>query len=121
MDQVFRNIFENAIHACGEQGCGTMRCGTTTLDGRPALVLRISDDGPGMKPEVCARVFEPFFTTKQKGTGLGMAITQRILSAHSGTISAGAAPEGGAEIQLVIPLRSPRSPLHAPIQDRGRG
>lgn len=121
MEQVFRNIFENAIHACGEQGCVTMRCGTTTLDGRPALVLRISDDGPGMKPEVCARVFEPFFTTKQKGTGLGMAITQRILSAHSGTISAGAAPEGGAEIQLVIPLRSPRSPLHAPIQDRGRG
>jgi PAS domain S-box-containing protein len=109
MEQVFRNIFENAIHACGDQGCVTVRCAHTMLDGNPALSLRISDDGPGMKPEVCARVFEPFFTTKQKGTGLGMAITHRILSAHAGTISAGAAPEGGAEIQLVIPLRASRS------------
>ncbi|MEY3174566.1 MAG: Sensor protein FixL [Planctomycetota bacterium] len=106
MEQVFRNIFENAIHACGEEGCVTVRCAETTLEGRPALSLRISDNGPGMQPEVRARVFEPFFTTKQKGTGLGMAITHRILSAHAGRIVAGAAAEGGAEIQLVIPLRS---------------
>jgi signal transduction histidine kinase len=59
-----------------------------------------------MKPEICARVFEPFFTTKQKGTGLGMAIAQRILSAHSGTITARSASSGGAEIELIIPIRA---------------
>jgi signal transduction histidine kinase len=106
MEQVFRNIFENSIHACGEDGCVTVRCAEVTRDGRAAIALRISDNGPGMKPEVCARVFEPFFTTKQKGTGLGMAIVHRILSAHAGSVSAGSGVEGGAEIQLVIPLRS---------------
>lgn len=106
MEQVFRNIFENSIHACGEDGCVTVRCAEVTHDGRAAISLRISDNGPGMKPEVCARVFEPFFTTKQKGTGLGMAIVHRILSAHAGSVFAGSGVEGGAEIQLVIPLRS---------------
>jgi PAS domain S-box-containing protein len=106
MEQVFRNVFENAIHACGNEGCITVTCDQTILEGHPAVMLRIADDGPGMKPEVCARMFEPFFTTKQKGTGLGMAIAQRILSAHSGTISASSAPSGGAEIQLVIPVRA---------------
>jgi PAS domain S-box-containing protein len=106
MEQVFRNIFENAIHACGEEGSVTVHCDHTLLDGRPAVRLRIADDGPGMKPEICARVFEPFFTTKQKGTGLGMAIAHRILSAHAGNISAGSSSHGGAEIQLLIPIRS---------------
>ena len=106
MEQVFRNIFENAIHACGNDGCITVTCSETLLDGHSAVVLRIADDGPGMKPEICARVFEPFFTTKQKGTGLGMAIAQRILSAHSGTITARSASSGGAEIELIIPIRA---------------
>lgn len=105
MEQVFRNIFENAIHACGDSGTVTVRCLTETLNGQPALRVVITDDGPGMKPDTIRKIFEPFFTTKQKGTGLGMAIVHRIMTALGGMITAGAAPAGGAEISLLFPTR----------------
>ncbi len=105
MEQVFRNIFENAIHACGDSGTVTVRCLNETMNGQPAIRVVISDDGPGMKPDVIRKVFEPFFTTKQKGTGLGMAIVQRIMTALGGVITAGAASTGGAEISLLFPAR----------------
>ncbi|MFO0975769.1 MAG: PAS domain S-box protein [Planctomycetaceae bacterium] len=105
MEQVFRNIFENAIHACGDTGTVTVRCMTDTMNGQPAIRVLVSDDGPGMKPDVLRKIFEPFFTTKQKGTGLGMAIVHRIMTALGGNITAGAGPSGGAEISLLFPCR----------------
>ena len=66
-------------------------------------ILRFADDGPGLRSEVVQRLFEPFFTTKQKGTGLGMAIVQRILLAHGGTVAASNGSAGGAEIALLLP------------------
>ncbi|MFM7921563.1 MAG: sensor histidine kinase, partial [Planctomycetaceae bacterium] len=103
MEQVFRNILENSLHACGDRGCITVQTQLAELDGRPALLIRISDNGPGFRPEAVQQVFEPFFTTKQKGTGLGMAIVQRILHAHGGTITAANGQHGGAEISLLLP------------------
>lgn len=105
MEQVFRNIFENAIHACGDTGTVTIRCQAETLNGQPAIRVLVSDDGPGMKADILRKIFEPFFTTKQKGTGLGMAIVHRIMTALGGVISAGAGPAGGAEISLLFPCR----------------
>jgi len=103
MEQVFRNILENSLHACNDRGCITVQTQLAELDGRPALLIRISDNGPGFRPEAAQQVFEPFFTTKQKGTGLGMAIVQRILHAHGGTITAANGQHGGAEISLLLP------------------
>ena len=57
------------------------------------------DNGPGLTPEQRQRIFEPFFTTKTKGTGLGMAIAQRIIEAHGGWIAAAAPAGPGAEIR----------------------
>ncbi|HAP08290.1 MAG TPA: hypothetical protein DCR20_10715 [Planctomycetaceae bacterium] len=103
MEQVFRNILENSLHACGDEGSVTVRTETAELDGRPAVLVRFADDGPGLRSEVVQRLFEPFFTTKQKGTGLGMAIVQRILLAHGGTVAASNGSAGGAEIALLLP------------------
>ena len=61
------------------------------------------DNGPGLSSEQRRRIFEPFFTTKTKGTGLGMAIAQRIVEAHGGQIAVGTPPGRGAEIQLLLP------------------
>jgi signal transduction histidine kinase len=107
MEQVFRNILENAIHACGETGVITIRSSITEWQGEPAGRIAVQDDGAGMTPEIAQQVFEPFFTTKQKGTGLGMAIVNRIMTAHAGFVSAGILTPRGAEIVLMVPLRMP--------------
>ncbi|MEY4188054.1 MAG: Sensor protein FixL [Planctomycetota bacterium] len=107
MEQVFRNILENSLHACGNNGCISVSTDNTELEGREAVLVRLNDDGPGMKSEAVQRMFEPFFTTRQKGTGLGMAIVQRLVHAHGGTIVAGNGQSGGAEISLVLPRRQP--------------
>jgi hypothetical protein len=73
------------------------------LEGQPALRIDVRDNGPGLSAEQRQRIFEPFFTTKTKGTGLGMAIAQRIIEAHGGQITVGTPPDRGAEIQLLLP------------------
>lgn len=101
--QVLRNILENAIAACREPGKIVIRCRPSTVDGQPAVQLAIEDNGPGIPPRDRERVFEPFFTTKSKGTGLGMAIANRIVEAHGGRLVAGAAASGGAEFVMTLP------------------
>src|SRR5262249_49355672 len=77
LEQVFRNIFENALAACTDPVEIEVSCRDEMLAGRPALRIAVRDNGPGLKPEVRQRIFDPFFTTKTKGTGLGMAIAKR--------------------------------------------
>jgi len=101
MHHVFRNVFENAVEASPECGTIVIRCSRDASNGPSALRIRIRDDGPGLTPEQQARIFEPFFTTKPKGTGLGMALCQRIVAAHGGAMSA--TSPGGAEIDIRLP------------------
>jgi PAS domain S-box-containing protein len=107
LEQVFRNILENALAACKDPVEIVVRCADATLDGQPGLRVEVSDNGPGLKPEQQRRIFEPFFTTKTKGTGLGMAIAKRIVEAHGGHIAAGTATGRGAEIRITLPREGP--------------
>jgi two-component system sensor kinase FixL len=103
LEQVFRNILENALAACKDPVEIKVSCSAAQLDGQPALRIAVRDNGPGLSAEQWQRLFEPFFTTKTKGTGLGMAIAQRIVEAHGGQIAAAAPAGPGAEIQLLLP------------------
>lgn len=103
LEQVFRNILENALAACKDPVEITVACSTAQLDGRPALRTVVRDNGPGLTPEQQRRIFEPFFTTKTKGTGLGMAIAQRIVEVHGGQIRAETGTGAGAELQILLP------------------
>lgn len=103
IEQVLRNVFDNALAVSPEGGEVTIRCSEDALGGSPALRLTIADEGPGLTPEQERQIFESFFTTKTQGTGLGMAITRRIVEAHGGTISAGNGPVRGAEIAITLP------------------
>jgi signal transduction histidine kinase len=103
--QVLRNVLENAIQASPEGGEVMIKCDEDSLDGRPSLSCRVCDAGPGMNAEQRKRIFEPFFTTKTKGTGLGMAISQRIVQTHNGWISVADRDGPGAEIILTLPKR----------------
>jgi len=106
MEQVFRNIFENSLAACGDPMEIAILVSAVTLGTKPALRMAVRDNGPGLTPEQKRRIFEPFFTTKTKGTGLGMAITKRIIEAHGGQIEVGSSDEG-AEIVITLPRESP--------------
>ena len=77
LNQVWTNLLDNAIQALGESGTITI---ATRRDGDCAVV-DITDDGPGIPPEIAGRIFEPFFTTKDvgHGTGLGLATARRIV------------------------------------------
>jgi len=65
--------------------------------------FRIEDNGPGFPPELMDRLFEPYVTTKQKGTGLGLAVVQRIVEEHGGSIQAENLPDGGACVTIRLP------------------
>lgn len=100
IEQVFRNVFENAIQASPPDGEIIVEASEKVLDGVATLELVCRDQGPGLSLEQQQRVFEPFFTTKTKGTGLGLAICQRIVLAHGGRISVGG---NGEEIIICLP------------------
>lgn len=102
LEQVFRNIFENALAACSSPVQITIEARAGRRHDRPALQVSVRDNGPGLSADQQRRIFEPFFTTKTKGTGLGMAIAKRILEAHGGQIAVGTSNAPGAEILLTL-------------------
>ena len=103
LEQVFRNIFENSLGACADPVRIEVAWKSTTLDGRLVWQLSIADNGPGMTPEQRQKIFEPFFTTKPTGTGLGMAISKRIIDEHDGTITVNEMKTEGTEILITLP------------------
>jgi PAS domain S-box-containing protein len=103
--QAFSNLVRNALEACATSG----KTPSIIIDGavdREQGVARITvlDNGPGIQPESRDRVFRPFFTTKQQGTGLGLALVQKIIVTHNGRITVAASPAGGASLQISLPL-----------------
>jgi PAS domain S-box-containing protein len=107
LGQVFRNILENALAACQEPVEISVLCTKVEIEGQPAIRIAFRDNGPGLNAEQRQRIFDPFFTTKTKGTGLGMAIAQRIVEAHGGQIAAGSGSGRGAEILVTLPQKKP--------------
>jgi hypothetical protein len=105
LEQVFRNVLENALAAAPDPVAITFTCAAADLPTGPALRVAIRDNGPGLTAEQRRNIFEPFYTTKTRGTGLGMALAKRIIEAHGGQITAGDGP--GAEIVVVLPRRKP--------------
>jgi signal transduction histidine kinase len=97
--QVFLNVVLNAVQAM-EHG-GTLRVGSTADD--KTVVIAIADTGPGISDEDLKHIFDPFFTTKKEGTGMGLAITDRIIREHGGSIRVQTAPNRGTTMSIILP------------------
>ena len=100
--QIIHNLLRNAEDAL-EGREGTRILIQTETAGRQAK-LTIADNGPGFPVELLPRIFEPYVTTKARGTGLGLPIVKKIVEEHQGTIEISNAPEGGARIEIRLPL-----------------
>ena len=113
MEQVFLNLFFNAIHAMPSGGSLTVMTRTMVLDDNPPaippmlrkyrpgqrlVIAEVRDTGTGIRDNILPRLFEPFFTTKPPGvgTGLGLFVAKRIMDRHGGVIALNNAPGGGA-------------------------
>jgi signal transduction histidine kinase len=103
LEQVFRNILENALAACDDPVQITVDCHVEHVGDRATLRIVVRDNGPGLTLDQQERLFEPFFTTKTHGTGLGMAIVRQIIDAHSGTVAARCGDSAGTEILIKFP------------------
>jgi two-component system nitrogen regulation sensor histidine kinase NtrY len=107
--RVFSNLFENAIAAM--KGEGRIRVSVFHDPGRSVLRIVVEDNGPGIPPEAVDRIFLPYFSTRDAGMGLGLAIVQRIVSEHRGTISYSTAHPAGAVFTIDLPVPEPASLL----------
>ncbi len=123
LEQVIMNLVGNARDAVKSAGRIVVRTHDADLEAGAYVVLEVSDDGPGIPPEMRDRVFEPYFTTKIKGpdrgTGLGLATVYGIVELHKGTIEIDQGLEGrGTTFRVMLPAATrPADPI-APKQVR---
>jgi C4-dicarboxylate-specific signal transduction histidine kinase len=105
IEQVFMALVNNAVDAM--DGKGWILIGAPAMPGSPGVFIR--DAGPGIAPEILARLFEPFFTTKPagKGTGLGLYIASELVAKNGGSLSVDSRPGEGATFQIVMPVANP--------------
>jgi signal transduction histidine kinase len=105
MRRVLDNLLDNAARYAPE--------GSITLEGEAKgtdqIRIAVSDQGPGIPQDQRERVFEPFVRLEESrskssgGVGLGLSLCKRVVEAHGGSLSAGAAPSGGARFEIVLP------------------
>jgi signal transduction histidine kinase len=99
LGRAVRNLIENAVRATAGGGRVVVR---VAAEGDTAAVS-VLDSGPGVAPELLARIFDPYFSTHDTGTGLGLPIARRIAEEHGGSIAARNRPDGGLEVTVRIP------------------
>jgi two-component system nitrogen regulation sensor histidine kinase NtrY len=113
--RVFSNLFENAIIAMKEKG----RIWVHVVPGTPQerLHIVIEDNGPGILPEAVEKIFMPYFSTRDAGMGLGLAIVQRIVSEHRGSISYAARQPSGSRFTIELPVPDLTIPREVPVAE----
>jgi signal transduction histidine kinase len=105
--QAFTNLIRNAVEACSGADLAPVVVVRSEIDrGQKTMRISVDDSGPGIEPAARERVFRPFFTSKRTGTGLGLALVQKIIVFHNGRIAVGTSPLGGASLQVTLPLEA---------------
>ena len=109
LHHVWNQLLTNAIEAIDNKGTINIttklgKCRTGTLQGQPAIEVRISDSGHGMNAEVKQKVFIPFFSTKRDGDGIGLAMVERIIKAHNAEVQVRSTVNEGTTFIVRLPI-----------------
>jgi signal transduction histidine kinase len=102
LTQAFLNILNNALEAMPEGGEIAVSAGKVSSE---ELEVRFKDTGQGIPPEEIKKIFAYYYTTKEKGVGLGLAITRKMIQAHQGTLEVQSAMGRGTTVIVRLPLR----------------
>src|SRR5207248_5305160 len=97
--QAVLNLVINALEAMPEGGGLVVAASTCAGE----LLIEISDTGPGIPPEIQPSLFKPYFSTKSRGTGMGLALTEKLVGQHGGRIDFRTSPSG-TTFGIAIPL-----------------
>jgi signal transduction histidine kinase len=105
LQQVILNLVRNAIEAMGAVNSRprVLKVESAATESGE-LIVTIEDNGPGIEPDVLARLFEPFVTTKSTGMGMGLSICRSIVEAHGGRLSTAPASPHGTVFEIVLPM-----------------
>lgn len=109
LNQVLLNLLRNAHQAIGSVPCDARpakpEIQVEVVDGPEAIEIRVSDNGPGIQPEVLPRIFEPFFTTKSAGhgSGLGLSMCRGIVESHGGRLQVEIVPDLRTTFSISLP------------------
>lgn len=128
LQQALMNLGQNALHALTGRADAeiVLQAALVPVDGTPladtggirdVLALRVVDNGPGVPGERRERVFEPYFTTREQGTGLGLAVVDRVAWRHGGAVQLVDTPGGGATFEFFV--RTDLPPTMQPDEPRG--
>jgi two-component system, NtrC family, sensor histidine kinase PilS len=105
--QAFSNLLRNAVEACVDVSRPPEVMVAGHVEGGLVRVS-VDDNGPGIPVSERERIFTPFFSTKGRGTGLGLALVQKIVVTHNGRIQVGRSAQGGASLQVILPIAPPK-------------
>ena len=120
--QVFTNLLTNAFEALEGHGQVELRAAVESVErdpafagdsdsAQPALVIDVTDNGPGIPADLTDRIFNPFFTTKIQGSGLGLPIVRKIVDAHEGRIDLSSTPTSGTRFRVTLPVTNSSRPF----------
>ena len=102
INQVLLNLYLNGIESM--QDGGTLNVALSMNKERKWVIIKVTDNGIGIKKEDIAHIFDPYFTTKPSGTGLGLAIVYNIIDAHDGKMEIESSPGKGTTVILFLPI-----------------
>ena len=101
LKQVFINIMKNSLDAISANGEISIQ---TKLLSDNQVLIRFSDNGCGISQELLPRLGEPFYTTKEKGTGLGLLVSNKIIKDHQGSINITSEIKKGTIVDIILPI-----------------
>ncbi|MCU7846115.1 MAG: HAMP domain-containing histidine kinase [Candidatus Thiodiazotropha sp. (ex Monitilora ramsayi)] len=102
LEQIICNLLKNALEILPNRG----HIGFHMYQNKAHLIVEVSDDGPGIPPEIRSELFDPFFTTKANGTGLGLWIVYRLVQSMEGIIQVISEEGEGTTFHVAIPVKS---------------
>jgi signal transduction histidine kinase len=102
MEQVLINLVRNAVEALGEDRDGRIEV-LASWGPDDSMLIQVKDNGGGISPEILDQVFIPFFTTKEKGSGIGLSLSRRIVNLHGGSIQMTSESGKGTVVNIILP------------------